>query len=123
MSNPLAVGLIVFALILGGAYAGWKLRKLLPTQHLTEETKNLASVSTAIVATLSALVLGLLISNANSSFIRLGGEVTALSDKFSDWIKCCSDTVPSPSRLGKSCASMPPRKRPTCSQTIPQVCA
>jgi hypothetical protein len=79
MSNPLAVGLIVFALILGGAYAGWKLRKLLPTQHLTEETKNLASVSTAIVATLSALVLGLLISNANSSFIRLGGEVTALS--------------------------------------------
>src|SRR5690242_16250728 len=79
MSNPLAVGMIVFALILGGAYAGWKLRKLLPTQHLTEETKNLASVSTAIVATLSALVLGLLISNANSSFIRLGGEVTALS--------------------------------------------
>jgi hypothetical protein len=57
MSNPLAVRLIVFALILGGAYAGWKLRKLLPTQHLTEETKNLASVSTAIVATLSALVL------------------------------------------------------------------
>jgi hypothetical protein len=79
MSNPLIVGLIVFALILGGAYAGWKLRKLLPEQHLTEETRNLVSVSTAIVATVSALVLGLLISNANSSFIRLGGEVTALS--------------------------------------------
>jgi hypothetical protein len=63
----------------GGAFAGWRLRKLLPAEHLTEDTKNLVSVSTAIVATVSALVLGLLISNANSSFIRLGGEVTALS--------------------------------------------
>jgi len=71
--------LIVFAVTLAGAFGGWQLRKLLPAQHLTEETKNLVSVSTAIVATTSALVLGLLISNANSSFIRLGGEVTALS--------------------------------------------
>src|SRR5262245_12005601 len=79
MANPLVVGLIAFALILGGAFAGWKLRMLLPAQHLTEETKSLVAVSTAIVATLSALVLGLLISNANASFIRLGGEVTVLS--------------------------------------------
>jgi hypothetical protein len=33
----------------------------------------------AMVATISALVLGLLISNANNSFSALGGEVTALS--------------------------------------------
>src|SRR5689334_5927835 len=79
LNNPLVVGLIVFAVTLAGAFGGWQLRKLLPAQHLTEETKNLVSVSTAIVATTSALVLGLLISNANSSFIRLGGEVTALS--------------------------------------------
>ena len=79
MNNPVVIGLIVFAVILLGAFAGWKLRMLLPEQHLTEETKSLVSVSTAIVATVSALVLGLLISNANSSFIRLGGEVTALS--------------------------------------------
>jgi hypothetical protein len=79
MNNPLVVGLVVFAAILAGAFAGWKLRTLLPAQHLTEETKSLLSVSTAIVATVSALVLGLLISNANSSFIRLGGQVTALS--------------------------------------------
>src|SRR5262245_53669235 len=79
MKNPVFVGLIVFTVVSAGAFAGWKLRKLLPAEHLTEETKNLVSVSTAIVATVSALVLGLLISNANSSFIRLGGEVTALS--------------------------------------------
>ena len=33
----------------------------------------------AVVATLSALVLGLLISNANSSFTAVGGQVTAMS--------------------------------------------
>jgi hypothetical protein len=32
-----------------------------------------------VVATLSALVLGLLISNANTSFTAVGGQVTALS--------------------------------------------
>jgi hypothetical protein len=35
--------------------------------------------SMAVVATFSALVLGLLISNANTSFSALGGEVTTLS--------------------------------------------
>jgi hypothetical protein len=79
MNNPLIIGLAVTVVILAGAFVGWQLRKLLPAEHLTEETKNLVSVSTAVVATVSALVLGLLISNANSSFIRLGGEVTTLS--------------------------------------------
>ena len=79
MSDPLIVGLVVYAVILAGAFAGWKVRCRLPKHHLTEETKSLVSVSTAVVATVSALVLGLLISNANSTFTRLGGEVTSLS--------------------------------------------
>jgi hypothetical protein len=36
-------------------------------------------MSTPVVATVSALVLGLLISNANATFTRLGGDVTTLS--------------------------------------------
>jgi len=79
MKNPLIIGLIVYALLLAGAFAGWKMRKRLPAHHLTDETKSLVSMSTAVVATVSALVLGLLISNANTRFTRLGGEVTALS--------------------------------------------
>src|SRR5215471_16889282 len=79
MKAPLIIGLIVYAVILAGAFAGWKLRARLPSAHLTEETKSLVSVSTAVVATVTALVLGLLISNANTTFTRLGGEVTALS--------------------------------------------
>jgi len=77
--DPLIIGFIVFALILAGAFAGWAIRQCLPAHHLSDETKSLVSVSMAVVATVSALVLGLLISNANTSFRALGGEVTTLS--------------------------------------------
>jgi len=73
MKNSLIIGLVVLALVLAGALAGVKVRDRLPKHHLSDETKNLVSVSTAVVATVSALVLGLLISNANTSFTRLGG--------------------------------------------------
>lgn len=79
MNNTLITGLIVLAAILAGAITGVKVRDRLPKHHLTDDTKGLVTVSTAVVATVSALVLGLLISNANTSFTRLGGEVTALS--------------------------------------------
>jgi len=77
--NPLVVGIVIFVVVLAGAFAGWAMRQRVPPHHLTDETKNVVSLSMATVATISALVLGLLISNANSSFIALGGEVTTLS--------------------------------------------
>ena len=79
MLHPLISGFVVFAVISAGAFAGWVLRRRLRPHHLTDETKSLVSVSMAVVATVSALVLGLLISNANSSFIALGGQVTTIS--------------------------------------------
>jgi hypothetical protein len=79
MENPLIIGLIVFAVILIGAFVGYVMRQSLPKHQLTDETKSTVSVSMAVVATFSALVLGLLISNANTSFSALGGEVTTLS--------------------------------------------
>ncbi|MGB6557571.1 MAG: hypothetical protein WCD64_16520 [Pseudolabrys sp.] len=79
MLNPFMIGLLVFVLILTGTFVGRSVRRLLPRDDLTDETKSLVSVSMAVVSTISALVLGLLISNANSSFIALGGQVTSLS--------------------------------------------
>ena len=79
MQNPLIDGIIVFLILLAGAYAGWTIRQRLPAHHLTDDTKSLVSVSMAVVATVSALVLGLLISNANTSFRALGGDMTTLS--------------------------------------------
>jgi hypothetical protein len=79
LQNPLINGIIVFLILLAGAFAGWTMRQRLPEHHLTDDTKSLVSVSMAVVATVSALVLGLLISNANTSFRALGGDVTTLS--------------------------------------------
>jgi hypothetical protein len=79
MQNPLVIGMIVFGVISVGALVGWMIKECLPKDHLSDETKSTVSVSMAVVATFSALVLGLLISNANTSFSVLGGEVTTLS--------------------------------------------
>jgi hypothetical protein len=79
MLSPLIIGLIVFAVILAGAFVGWTASKYLPARHLNDETKSHVSVSMAVVATLTALVLGLLISNANTSFIARSNEVISLS--------------------------------------------
>jgi uncharacterized membrane protein YqgA involved in biofilm formation len=79
MKNPLVIGMIVFVVILAGAFVGFVIKERLPKHHLSDETKSTVSVSMAVVATFSALVLGLLISNANTSFSALGGEVTTLS--------------------------------------------
>jgi hypothetical protein len=59
MFNPLIISFIVFLVVLAGAFVGWAARQRLPAHHRTDETKNLVSVSMAVVATLSALVLGL----------------------------------------------------------------
>src|SRR5207249_1531723 len=77
--SPLIIGLIIFAVLAGGAFVGWGTRQRLPAHHLNDETKSLLSVSMAVVGTITALVLGLLIAKANTSFIDRNGEVTMLS--------------------------------------------
>jgi hypothetical protein len=79
MEDSLFVGLVVFVVIMAGAFAGLGLSQLLPAHHLSSETQSVVSLSMAVVATVSALVLGLLISNANNSFATYGREVTELS--------------------------------------------
>jgi membrane associated rhomboid family serine protease len=66
--NELVIGLISFVVIFGSALLGIVVARALPEHHLSDETRTAVSVSAAVVGTLSALVLGLLISTANSSF-------------------------------------------------------
>src|SRR5438094_2896762 len=73
------IGLISFVAIFGGALLGIFAARRLPEHHLSNETRTAVSVSAAIVGTLSALVLGLMISTASSSFATQSGEMTAIS--------------------------------------------
>ncbi len=74
--NALAVGGLVFVLVFGGAMLGMYLRTVLPGRHLSDDSKDIIRISTAMLATLAALVVGLLIASAKSSFDGKTSELT-----------------------------------------------
>src|SRR5450432_1215104 len=73
--SALAIGGIVFACVFGGAMLGLLLNAVLPEHHLTSDSKDVIKVATAMIATLAALVVGLLIASAKSSFDSKDGEL------------------------------------------------
>jgi hypothetical protein len=66
--NTLLIGIVVFACCAGGSALGMVIGAALPRQHLSADSKDAIKVAIAVVATLSALVVGLLISSAKTSF-------------------------------------------------------
>lgn len=66
--NSLVVAFVTFICVFGGVLLGSLLRKKLPDHHLQEDSRDAVKMGTGVIATLTALVLGLLISSAKSSF-------------------------------------------------------
>jgi hypothetical protein len=66
--NSLAIAGIVFVCVFGGAMAGMVLRRFLPESHLREESKEVIKLGTGLIATMVALVIGLLVATATSDF-------------------------------------------------------
>jgi hypothetical protein len=66
--GPLAISLIAFGCIFGGMLFGMLLRVVLPEHHLRDESKDAVKLGVGMIATLAALVLGLLIASAKGSF-------------------------------------------------------
>ncbi len=66
--NSLVVGGIAFACAFGGAVVGLILRAKVPQCYLSDESQKVVTLGTGLIGTLAALVLGLLIASANSSF-------------------------------------------------------
>jgi len=73
--GDLAVGGIVFVCIFGGALFGMYLETVLPKQHLSDKSKEVIRVAMGMLATLSALVVGLLIASANTAFETKSNEM------------------------------------------------
>jgi len=74
--HHLGVSLIVFACVFCSAMLGMYLHGMLPDNHLSDESTSVVKLTIGLIATLAALVLGLLISSAKSSFDTINGEVT-----------------------------------------------
>jgi len=66
--NPTIVGIIVFACTFGGVLLGMWLQKTLPGHHLDAESKDTVKVGIGLVATMTALILGLVTASAKSSY-------------------------------------------------------
>jgi hypothetical protein len=76
MMNAAMVALTVLACVFGGALLGLWLQRVLPDHHLDGETKEVVRLATALIATISALVLSLLVASASSDFQRYDDELT-----------------------------------------------
>src|SRR5215510_4375696 len=72
---PIAVGLIVFACLFGAALLGMLLRRRVPVDHLSAESKDVVKLAMGLIATMAALVLGLLTASAKSSFDTWNSEL------------------------------------------------
>jgi hypothetical protein len=67
--------------MLGGAAAGVVLRRTLPQHHLNDHSKDVVRLGFALIATLSALVLGLLITSAKNAYDTQRNEVRQITAK------------------------------------------
>jgi len=79
--NPISISLAVVAVVMGGAMLGGYVRQRLPKHHLEGDTRDIVRAGIGLLATLSALVLGLIIASAKSSFDTKTEEVQTAAVK------------------------------------------
>jgi hypothetical protein len=79
--GALAISLVTFVIMLAGAAAGVMLRRSLPKHHLNDHSKDVIRLGSALIATLSALVLGLLITSAKNSYDMQRNEIRQIAAK------------------------------------------
>src|ERR1700746_3545815 len=75
----MAIGWIVFALVFGRALLAMYLHSALPEHHLSTDSKDVVKLGVALVATMSALVLSLLVSAAKSAYDTRSNQLVQVS--------------------------------------------
>lgn len=79
IASSLAVSSIAFTFIFGGALLGMFLRGSMPENHLSDDSKDSVKLGMGSVATMCALVLGLLIASAKTYHDTQNTELTCLT--------------------------------------------
>jgi hypothetical protein len=77
--SSVGIAAIAFALILGSAAAGMGLRRALPEHHLSGDSKDVIKLATALVGTMSALVLALLFASTRQSYEHTSMAVSRMA--------------------------------------------
>jgi hypothetical protein len=79
--NAIFVALLAFVGILGATLVGMRLRSALPEHQLSPDTKDTVRIGMGLVATMTALLLGLLIASAKGSYDAQRSQVILLAGK------------------------------------------
>lgn len=82
--SPIATAVAAFFLIAGSAVAGIFVRSRMPEHHLTGDSKEVIRVATALVASLTALVLALMFAATRTSFEHTSAAVSRLAVDFTE---------------------------------------
>jgi len=77
--SALVVGVLVFGCGIGGALIGVFIGRRLPPQHMNSDTKEVVRLGMGMVATIAALVLGLLIASAKEFYDNQKEELAHVS--------------------------------------------
>ncbi|HEU5237105.1 MAG TPA: hypothetical protein VFU37_08190 [Pyrinomonadaceae bacterium] len=79
--NSVAISLVVFACVVGGAVIGLFFGAVLPPDHLSGDSKDVVKVGMGLVGTMTAILLGLLVASAKSFYDTQSTELTEMSAK------------------------------------------
>src|SRR5215468_8995320 len=73
--TSLTIGIISAACICGGAVVGYALQRVLPKHHLSKDAQDAVKLAVGVIATSTALVLGLLVSSSKAQFDAMGSRL------------------------------------------------
>jgi hypothetical protein len=81
--NPSLISLMVAAALMTAVWLGLYVRRRLPEHHLCSGSKDTVKIAMGLVATMSALLLGLLVSSTQDSYKTVQNQVITLGAEFS----------------------------------------
>jgi hypothetical protein len=73
--SSISIALISAGCIFGGVLLGMFLKSRLPDHHLSNDSRDTVKLGAGMIATLSALILGLLVSSAKGTFDTMNAEI------------------------------------------------
>jgi hypothetical protein len=80
--NPSLTTGIISACLLAAVWIGMSLRRFLPEDHLSPNSRDTVKLAMGVVATMSALLLGLLVSSAKTSYDTTRTQVIQVASKY-----------------------------------------
>ena len=79
--NTEITSLVIFACVVGAVLLGTALSRRLPQDHLSADTKETVKLAMGLLATMSALLLGLLVASAKGSYDNARSQVIQMAAK------------------------------------------